>query len=446
MPLHLRPTMVALGLLLFPAAGLEAATTTFSPAKVISSTTGGARCVYAADLDNDGKPDVLAASEFNRTIAWYRNTGSAFDPQPFISNGIYIPSALYAADLDKDGKLDVLAALSSHDMIVWYKNTGGAFGPQQIISDSAYNASAVYAADLDGDPALDLDVLAAVPPFDRIVWYENDPFKYPPSRFGSELVISNSAEHASAVFAADLDNDGDPDVLSASAGLPGKISWYKNMDGLGAFSLPLDISTDVLGFSSVFAADLDADGALDVLAASADLGGSHGKLAWHRNNGSGSFVSQPDISTTVDARSVLAADLDDDGDLDVLVASSADDTIAWYENTNGQGLFGPRQVINANALGAVSVFAADLDNDGDLDVLSASYADHTIAWYENHLYSPPAPDTGGNSGGSGGGGGCSLAPTAGPAGPIGLDWLLLLAAAILVRLRRPALRNSRRAN
>ena len=63
-------------------------------------------------------------------------------------------------------------------------------------------------------------------------------------------------------------------------------------------------------------------------------------------------------------------------------ASYGDDKIAWYENTDGMGTFGPQHVIT-NAAGAASVFAADLDGDGDQDVLSASFGDQKIAWYEN---------------------------------------------------------------
>jgi len=63
-------------------------------------------------------------------------------------------------------------------------------------------------------------------------------------------------------------------------------------------------------------------------------------------------------------------------------ASRDDDKIAWYEN-DGNGGFGPQQVITTSADDARSVYAADLDGDGDQDVLSASFEDDKIAWYEN---------------------------------------------------------------
>ena len=93
------------------------------------------------------------------------------------------------------------------------------------------------------------------------------------------------------------------------------------------------------------------------------------------------FGPQQVISTFgTSARSVYAADLDGDGDADVLSASST--TVAWNENL-GSGSFGTQQVITTAVDGAQSVYATDLDGDGDADVLSASAYDDKIAWYEN---------------------------------------------------------------
>ena len=89
------------------------------------------------------------------------------------------------------------------------------------------------------------------------------------------------------------------------------------------------------------------------------------------------------ISNSADgADEIHAADLDNDGDMDVLSASYYDNKIAWYEN-DGTGLFIDEHIISNNALGARGVYTADIDNDGDIDVLSASNGDDKIAWYEN---------------------------------------------------------------
>ena len=77
------------------------------------------------------------------------------------------------------------------------------------------------------------------------------------------------------------------------------------------------------------------------------------------------------------ARSVFAADLDGDGDMDLASASLDDDKIVWYENTDGKGTFGSQQIVSTSD-GSRSVFAADLDGDGDMDLASASYLTMTI--------------------------------------------------------------------
>ncbi len=77
--------------------------------------------------------------------------------------------------------------------------------------------------------------------------------------------------------------------------------------------------------------------------------------------------------------------MDNDGDMDILSASSDDDTIAWYENDGASDPSWAASNIATSADGARSVFAADMDNDGDMDILSASYLDDTIAWYETTI-------------------------------------------------------------
>ena len=100
-----------------------------------------------------------------------------------------------------------------------------------------------------------------------------------------------------------------------------------------------------------------------------------------------SLAAQPSfnahtITTDADgAYSVFAVDVDGDGDMDVLSASSNDDKIAWYENDGSENF--TAHVITTSADGAASIYAVDVDSDDDMDVLSASFFDDKIAWYEN---------------------------------------------------------------
>jgi hypothetical protein len=98
----------------------------------------------------------------------------------------------------------------------------------------------------------------------------------------------------------------------------------------------------------------------------------------------GNFDSHHVITTdALGANDVWYADLDIDGDTDILSASYEGNDISWYENLDGLGTFGSKQIIWTIAWDARSVHAEDLDNDGYVDVLSASSMDNTIAWYRN---------------------------------------------------------------
>ena len=91
------------------------------------------------------------------------------------------------------------------------------------------------------------------------------------------------------------------------------------------------------------------------------------------------------LSTNADkAYDVTFADIDNDGDLDIISASYEDDKIAWYENNGAADPSFSATTISTCADGATSVFVADIDNDGDLDIISSSNRDDKIAWYENN--------------------------------------------------------------
>ena len=93
------------------------------------------------------------------------------------------------------------------------------------------------------------------------------------------------------------------------------------------------------------------------------------------------FTTFTITTSATDARSVYAIDMDGDGDMDVLSASRNDDKIAWYEADEFQN-FTPH-TISSTSDEPRSVFAIDMDGDGDIDVLSASSGDDKIAWYRN---------------------------------------------------------------
>jgi WD40 repeat protein len=398
----------------------------------ISTTRDFARSVFGADVDGDGDVDVLAASSIDGTVAWYDNDGGS--PPTFtervISAARDFPSSVFAADVDGDGRTDVITASQGDDTIKWFENgsvpTANAPFAEQVVSTAADQAISVHAEDVDGDG--DVDLVSASLLDQTIAWYENDGGS--PPGF-TERVVTDQASNPYSVHAADIDEDGDMDLLSAAEG-DDKIAWYESDGGsppafterdveimaLGAHSVfPADVDGDgdidvvaavegedmiawyesdglcplpgftervvtdtALGATSAIAVDVDADGRMDIIAA------SHfdDQITLHWNDGPGPVFLPIPVSVARDApRTVFAADVDGDGDVDVLSASENDDTIAWHENDGASPPGFSEHLITTERDGAHGVFAADVDGDGDVDVISASYDDDTVAWYEN---------------------------------------------------------------
>ena len=246
--------------------------------------------------------------------------------------------------------------------------------PTSVDSRSGFYRGDVHTADLDGDG--DQDILVASRNFYGIAWYENTDGR---GSFGTKQLIDSRS--AVSVYAADLDGDGDQDVL---AGGRDGIAWYENTGGQGIFSLwPQHRFPAGAGrVLSVYAADLDGDGGQDVLAGREELAGGNYGIVWYENiGGQGiSWAGRLLTARPANVMSVSAADMDGDGDQDVLVAAvgtfslGADKGIAWYENTGGQGIFSLWPRHSFTVIAGVSVFAADLDGDQDQDMVFVGFA------------------------------------------------------------------------
>ncbi|MDH3463320.1 MAG: FG-GAP-like repeat-containing protein, partial [Acidimicrobiia bacterium] len=347
----------------------------------VSSTADGASAAHAADVDLDGDIDLLSASANDNKVAWYENDGAQNFTVHAISTSADGGRSVHSADVDGDGDMDVLSASEADDKIAWYENDGAQGFIERVITTSADGAGSIFATDVDLDG--DIDVLSASALDDRVAWHENRTIHHS-ATFPSETVISTTALGARWVSAEDMDGDGDVDVLSASRD-DDKIAWYEN-DGDQGFSEHL-ISSSAIQARSVYVTDIDRDGDVDALSASIQ----DSKIAWYENRWNeptmdfaGYVISQ----SALNARSAFAVDVDGDGDIDVLSASQSDDKIAWYENDGSQNF--SEHAISLSADDARMVYAADLDNDGDVDVMSASASDSKIAWYENRLDEPTA--------------------------------------------------------
>lgn len=354
----------------------------FGPQQTVTSSASGVRLGDAADIDQDGDLDLVFAAYFGGSVYWYENIDAqgSFGGQQLIASGIPGVNSVVAGDIDGDGDTDVVTAAYFDDSVNWYSNTDGqgGFGPALPLTSAANGAFSVHSADIDSDG--DLDVLHTAIFDDEVALFFNADGR---GMFGSKQVIASGADQAIYVSTADLDVDSDLDVLSAWFG-DNTAAWHENLDGLGSVGPPQLVSTSSMGIYSVAASDLNQDNAPDILVASAN----DNTVSWFENlDGLGNFGLVQTITTSADGVNVAqAADFDGDGDQDVLSASTLDSSIAWYENADGVGTFGSKQVITSSAPIARHAFPADLDGDGFQDVVWSSQQDDTVAWHKNNAF------------------------------------------------------------
>jgi outer membrane protein assembly factor BamB len=175
-----------------------------------------------------------------------------------------------------------------------------------------------------------------------------------------------------SLFAADLDGDGDIDLMTANSHSDNVSVLLNNGDATFASHSDYPVGQEPW---SIFAADLDGDGDLDVITANM----YDNNVSVLLNNGDATFASHLDYPVGESPIGVFAADLDGDGDLDLATSNYGSDNVSVLLN-NGDGTFPlPSTYPVGDGTMPVSVFAADVDGDGDLDLQTSNYGSYDVA-------------------------------------------------------------------
>ena len=348
----------------------------------VAEDFNGVDWVYSEDIDGDGDMDILGAAINADDITWWENMdGSGTSWTEHTIDGDYNGArCVYAEDIDGDGDMDVLGAPWEDDLNWWENMDGsGTSWSEHTIDDYFPQTATVYAEDIDGDG--DMDVISVSTSSNRVNWWENED--------GTginwiEHLIDMSFDWGFCIYAEDINGDGDMDVLGASVNAD-DIIWWENEDGLGTSWIAHTVDNYFYAASFVYSEDIDNDGDMDVLGASFHLDA----IAWWENtDGSGTSWIKHTVDSDFDAASsAFAVDIDGDGDIDIIGSAWTADRITWWENTDGSGTSWVEHTIEVDFDGATSVYAEDINGDGDIDVLGAARFDDKIAWWDFGKYS-----------------------------------------------------------
>lgn len=284
------------------------------------------------------------------------NVGSAqFGPPQSIQVGFEEhPKGGELVDLDYDGDLDVIVRVDGK--LVWYENEGDRFGLQNIFDQFPNIIKGFKLGDLDQDGAI--DIVARLPGSSGLGWIRN----LGNGEFG-DLIFFQYYEDAGAFLLEDMDLDGDPDIYVFDPEWDG-VYWIENY-GAGNFGSSILQFDDLININSMAADDLNGDGFPDLVV------GSNGPVAWYENNGSGEVLAQNAVSSIFyDSFQVIPNDVDDDGDVDLVVSYPDDEAIVAFSN-DGMGGFTMTDII-VDSISSYNTDLQDIDFDGDADLLATS--------------------------------------------------------------------------
>jgi hypothetical protein len=195
--------------------------------------------------------------------------------------------------------------------------------------------------------------------------------------------IDGSFKNVMSLEIADMDRDGNPDVL-ASGWSANQVAYWKNGGGSVPVWTKVTVRANFTNAHDAHPFDLNNDSLTDIVGVSAYLGRV---VAWYQNP-NGSFTEQVIDNTFTGGRALAIGDYNNDGNTDVTAVSATQKKLVVYYASNENPVVWTKEVIAQDLDGAHEVINYDADNDGDMDLLTSAYNSNQIDRWTNNGASP----------------------------------------------------------
>jgi hypothetical protein len=380
----------------------------FAPAMAYGSGGFGAQSIAVADVNGDGKPDLMLANYCATTFSDCSNgaslgvllgngDGTFQTVVPYSSGGIEAYS-IAVADVNGDGKPDILVlnwcanstCETGSSVSVLLGNGDGTFQTAMTYNSGGFNARSIVVADVNGDGKPDLLIANLVANNNTNYSAVNVLLGNGDGTFQIAVPYNSGGNTSTSVAVADVNGDGKPDLLVANLCVSSNDCTSGSVgvllgNGDGTFQTAVPYSSGGYGAYSVAVADVNGDGKPDLLVANLCTTGddgctnTNGVLGVLIGNGDGTFQTPLRYyAGGLWSYSVAVADVNGDGKPDLIVADwCADSTcangLAGVLLGNGDGTFQTVVTYNSGGQETQSVAVADVNGDGKPDLLVANF-------------------------------------------------------------------------